>query len=82
MPRRRADADEPLEDLVPVTIRFPASLRKRAIDVALAEDRNFSSLARFSTAPCTILTLKARRTLISDRVRRLMAACSTGMNRS
>jgi len=48
MPRRRADADEPLEDLVPVTIRFPASLRKRAIEVALAEDRNFSSLVVYA----------------------------------
>jgi hypothetical protein len=44
MPRRRADAEEPQEELVPVTIRFPASLRKRALGVAQDEDRTFASL--------------------------------------
>ena len=48
MPRRRADAEEPQEELVPVTIRFPATLRKRAIDVATAEDRPFSSLVVYA----------------------------------
>jgi hypothetical protein len=48
MPRRRADAPEPPEDTVAVTIRFPATLRKRAIDVALSEDRTFSSLVIYA----------------------------------
>jgi hypothetical protein len=48
MPRRRADAEEPQEELIPNTIRFPASLRKRAIEVALAEDRPFSSLVVYA----------------------------------
>jgi hypothetical protein len=48
MPRRRADADEGQEDLVPVTIRFPASLRKRALGVAQDEDRTFASLVIYA----------------------------------
>lgn len=45
MPRRRRDADElPQEDVVPITIRFPNSLRKAAMGVAMDEDRTFSSL--------------------------------------
>jgi len=48
MPRRRADAPEPPEDTVPVTIRFPAALRKRALTVAEAEDRTFSSLVVYA----------------------------------
>jgi len=48
MPRRRADAPEPAEDTVPVTIRFPAELRKRALIVAEAEDRTFSSLVVYA----------------------------------
>ena len=48
MPRRRADAPEPPEDTVPVTIRFPATLRKRALDVAQNEDRTFSSLVIYA----------------------------------
>jgi len=46
MPRRRADAQQ--EETVAVTIRFPADLRKRAIDVAQAEDRTFSSLVIYA----------------------------------
>ena len=46
MPRRRADAQQ--EETVAVTIRFPAELRKRAIDVAQAEDRTFSSLVIYA----------------------------------
>jgi len=48
MPRRRADADEPPEETVAVTIRFPASLRKRALGVAQDEDRTFSSLVIYA----------------------------------
>jgi hypothetical protein len=48
MPRRRADADEQPEDTVPVTIRFPASLRKRALGVAQDEDRSFASLVVYA----------------------------------
>lgn len=48
MPRRRADADVPQEELVPVTIRFPASLRKRALGVAQDEDRTFASLVIYA----------------------------------
>ena len=48
MPKRRADEDEPQEDLVPVTIRFPASLRKRALDVARGEDRTFASIVLYA----------------------------------
>jgi len=48
MPRRRADAPEPTENTVPVTIRFPASLRKRALAVALAEDRTFASIVVYA----------------------------------
>jgi hypothetical protein len=49
MPRRRKDADElPQEEVVPITIRFPASLRKRALNVALDEDRSFASLVIYA----------------------------------
>jgi hypothetical protein len=48
MPRRRADADEPAEETVAVTIRFPAILRKRALGVAQDEDRTFSSLVIYA----------------------------------
>jgi len=48
MPRRRADADEPSENTVAVTIRFPATLRKRALGVAQDEDRTFSSLVIYA----------------------------------
>jgi hypothetical protein len=47
MPRRRKDA-QPSEDLEPVTIRFPASLRKRALSVAQNEDRTFASLVIYA----------------------------------
>jgi hypothetical protein len=48
MPRRRADADEPQEATVPITIRFPADLRKRALGVAQDEDRSFASLVIYA----------------------------------
>ena len=48
MPRRRADAEEQPEDTVAVTIRFPATLRKRALGVANDEDRTFSSLVIYA----------------------------------
>jgi len=48
MPKRRADADEQPEDTVAVTIRFPGSLRKRALGVAQDEDRTFSSLVIYA----------------------------------
>lgn len=48
MPRRRKDAQEPAEDLEPVTIRFPASLRTRALAVAQNEDRTFASLVIYA----------------------------------
>lgn len=48
MPRRRTDADEPPEETVAVTIRFPAILRKRALGVAQDEDRTFSSLVIYA----------------------------------
>jgi len=48
MPRRRADAQEPPEQTVGVTIRFPATLRKRALDVAQNEDRTFASLVIYA----------------------------------
>jgi hypothetical protein len=48
MPRRRADAEEPQEETVSITIRFPASLRKRALGVAQDEDRSFSSLVIYA----------------------------------
>lgn len=48
MPKKRADAAESQEDLVPVTIRFPASLRKRALGVATDEDRTFASLVIYA----------------------------------
>ena len=48
MPKRRTDADEQPEDTVAVTIRFPASLRKRALGVANDEDRTFSSLVIYA----------------------------------
>lgn len=48
MPRRRADADEQPEETVAVTIRFPATLRKRALGVALDEDRSFASLVVYA----------------------------------
>jgi predicted transcriptional regulator len=48
MPRRRPDTDEPQEDTVSITIRFPASLRKRAMGVAQDEDRSFSSLVVYA----------------------------------
>jgi hypothetical protein len=47
MPRRRADAPEP-QDTVALTIRFPAILRKRALDVAQDEDRTFLSLVIYA----------------------------------
>jgi hypothetical protein len=47
MPRRRADAAEP-QDTVALTIRFPATLRKRALEVAENEDRTFSSLVIYA----------------------------------
>jgi hypothetical protein len=47
MPRRRKDA-QPTEDLEPVTIRFPASLRKRALGMAQNEDRTFASLVIYA----------------------------------
>jgi hypothetical protein len=48
MPRRRKDAQEPPEETVAVTIRFPALLRKRALGVAQDEDRSFSSLVVYA----------------------------------
>jgi hypothetical protein len=48
MPRRRTDAEEPQEDTVSITIRFPASLRKRALGVAQDEDRSFTSLVIYA----------------------------------
>lgn len=48
MPKRRADSAEQQEDVVPVTIRFPASLRERALTVAVAKDRSFASLVIFA----------------------------------
>lgn len=48
MPRRRKDAENPPEDTVPITVRYPASLRKRALAVAEAEDRTFASLAVYA----------------------------------
>jgi predicted transcriptional regulator len=48
MPRRRADAPEPPEDIIAVTIRFPATLRKRALEVAQNEDRTFASLVLYA----------------------------------
>jgi hypothetical protein len=48
MPRRRTDADEPQEETVAITIRFPAILRKRALGVAADEDRSFSSLVIYA----------------------------------
>jgi hypothetical protein len=47
MPRRRKDA-LPTEDLVPITIRFPALLRKAAMGVAVDEDRTFASLVIYA----------------------------------
>jgi len=48
MPRRRADADEQPEETVTISIRFPASLRKRALGVAQDEDRSFASLVVYA----------------------------------
>jgi hypothetical protein len=48
MPKRRADAEQQSEDTVPITIRFPASLRKRALGVAQDEDRTFSSVVIYA----------------------------------
>jgi predicted transcriptional regulator len=48
MPRRRTDTEDQQEDTVPVTIRFPAELRKRALGVAQDEDRSFSSLVVYA----------------------------------
>jgi predicted transcriptional regulator len=48
MPRRRPDTNEATEDTVAVTIRFPADLRERALDVAHDEDRSFSSLVVYA----------------------------------
>jgi hypothetical protein len=48
MPRRRTDAEDPQEDTVSITIRFPASLRKRALGVAQDEDRSFTSLVIYA----------------------------------
>jgi len=48
MPRRRKDAQEPPEETVAVTIRFPAELRQRALGVAQDEDRTFSSLVIYA----------------------------------
>ena len=42
-PRRRQDEDTG-EELVPITIRFPISLRRRALATAQNEDRSFASL--------------------------------------
>jgi len=47
MPRRRADAPAP-EKTVAMTIRFPAMLRNRALDVAQDEDRTFGSLVVYA----------------------------------
>jgi hypothetical protein len=48
MPKRRPDTEEQPGDTVPVTIRFPADLRKRALGVAQDEDRTFSSLVIYA----------------------------------
>jgi predicted transcriptional regulator len=48
MPRKRADAAETQEPLTPVTIRFPESLRARAVQVARDEDRTFASLVIYA----------------------------------
>jgi len=48
MPRKRTDTGEESEPNVSITIRFPASLRKRAVAVAIAEDRAFSSLVIYA----------------------------------
>jgi predicted transcriptional regulator len=48
MPRRSKDMPGPPEQGVAVTIRFPADLRRRAIIVAQAEDRNFNSLVVYA----------------------------------
>jgi predicted transcriptional regulator len=48
MPRRSKDIPEPPEQGVAVTIRFPPDLRKRALAVAQAEDRNFNSLVVYA----------------------------------
>jgi hypothetical protein len=48
MPKRRADAEQQSEDTVSITIRFPASLRRRALGVAQDEDRTFSSLVIYA----------------------------------
>ena len=48
MPKRRKDAPPPTEDTVPITIRFPGLLRKRALGVAQDEDRSFSSLVIYA----------------------------------
>jgi hypothetical protein len=47
VPRRRKDAP-PTEDVDPITIRFPKSLRARALNVALEEDRTFASLVIYA----------------------------------
>jgi len=36
------------EELEPVTIRFPVSLRERALSVARDEDRTFASLVTYA----------------------------------
>lgn len=47
MPKRRKDA-QPTEEVEPITIRFPKSLRARAIAVGNAEDRTFASLVIYA----------------------------------
>jgi hypothetical protein len=49
MPRRRKDAEDlTTPDVVPITIRFPAALRKAALGVAQDEDRSFASLVIYA----------------------------------
>lgn len=48
MPKRRAESGVQQEPLEPVTIRFPANLRKRARGVATTEDRTFASLVIYA----------------------------------
>lgn len=48
MPKRRTDTGEPPEHPVSITVRFPPSLRKRALAVAEAEDRTFTSLVIYA----------------------------------
>lgn len=47
MPKRRTDA-EAQEPTVTISIRFPESLRTRALAVGKAEDRTFASLVIYA----------------------------------